>query len=49
MMFFHFRERKAGNDAYFRRLRNVSDGGNLHDSHLHCGNFDLLKVKIIKE
>lgn len=49
MKFFHFRERKAGNNQYFKRLRNVTDGGDLHDSHLHCGSFDESKIKIIKE
>lgn len=47
MKFFHFRDRKAGNNAYFKNLKNVSDGGNLHDTHLHCGSFDTSKVKII--
>ncbi|MBD3906220.1 hypothetical protein NAL32_16510 [Chryseobacterium sp. Ch-15] len=49
MKFFHFRERKAGNNQYFRKLKNVSDGGDLHDNHLHCGNFDESKIKVIKE
>ncbi|MCX8523670.1 DUF4280 domain-containing protein [Chryseobacterium formosus] len=49
MMLFHFRERKVGNDSYFKKLQNTSDGGDLHDDHLHSGNFDSSKVKIIKE
>lgn len=49
MMFFHFRERKVGNDAYFTKLQNTSDGGDLHDDHLHCGNFDIRKINVIKE
>lgn len=49
MMFFHFGERKVGNDPYFKKLKNTSDGGDLHDDHLHSGNFDVTKVKIIKE
>ncbi|MCJ8497624.1 hypothetical protein MVI27_05055 [Chryseobacterium salipaludis] len=49
MKFFHFGERKAGNNQYFKKLKNVSDGGDLHDNHLHCGNFDESKIKFIKE
>ncbi|MFC6269784.1 hypothetical protein [Frigoriflavimonas asaccharolytica] len=49
MKFFHYGERKVGNDAYFKKLENTSDGGDLHDDHLHSGNFDSTKVQIIKE
>ncbi|SIP92165.1 hypothetical protein SAMN05421682_101342 [Chryseobacterium indoltheticum] len=49
MKFFHFRERKAGNNPYFKKLKNVNDGGDLHDNHLHCGSFDESKIKVIKE
>ncbi|MBB6369170.1 hypothetical protein [Chryseobacterium shigense] len=49
MKSFHFGERKVGNDAYFTKLKNVSDGGDLHDSHLHCGEFDNSKIIEIKE
>lgn len=47
MLFYYFRDRKVGNNKYFKNLKNVSDGGDLHDTHLHCGSFDLSKIKII--
>ena len=36
----------AVNDPYHKLLKNVSDGGDLHDSHLHCGKFDTSKIII---
>ncbi|NRS89886.1 hypothetical protein HNQ02_002820 [Flavobacterium sp. 7E] len=49
MKFFNFGERKVGNDSYFKGLKNASNGGDLHDSHLHSGEFDISKIIIIKE
>ncbi len=49
MKFFHFGERKVGVKEYFKSLKNASNGGKLHNSHLHSGNFDNTKIKIIKE
>lgn len=49
MKFFHFGERRVGNDAYFKKLKDVLDGGDLHDTHLHSGEFDNSKVIEIKE
>jgi muramidase (phage lysozyme) len=48
MKFYHFKELKVGNDKYFKSLKNVQDGGNLHDSHLHSGNFKSSSILIIK-
>lgn len=49
MKFFHFGERKAGRKPYFKGLKNVEDGGKLHDTHLHSGEFNNSKVEVIRE
>ncbi|WJS92803.1 hypothetical protein NYQ10_11975 [Flavobacterium johnsoniae] len=37
---FKFTEVLVGNNDYFKKLKNAEDGGDLHDSHLHSGNFN---------
>ena len=55
MRSFHYGEIKVGafngrkHGAYFSSLKNVSDGGTLHNSHFHSGKFNISKIKIIKE
>lgn len=49
MVKFKFTEMLVGNNKYFRELTNCSNGGDLHDSHLHSGNFNNSSVVIIKE
>ncbi len=39
----------VGNKSYSSSLTNCEDGGNLHNSHLHSGDFDSSKIKIIKK
>ena len=46
MKLFHFTDRKVGNDTYCKLLKNVSGGGELHDTLLHCCKFDTSKVII---
>ncbi|KAB1068400.1 hypothetical protein F6U93_06780 [Tamlana haliotis] len=45
---FHFNERLIGSKKYFENFNNASDGGSLHNSHLHSGEFDNNKIQIIK-
>ncbi|OEK08562.1 hypothetical protein A8C32_03685 [Flavivirga aquatica] len=44
---FHFTERLVGNKKYFNGFKNSSDGGSLHNTHLHSGLFDDGKIKIV--
>ncbi|WP_254611929.1 lysozyme [Serratia fonticola] len=37
---FHFKQILVGNSSYFTQFRDCSNGGGLHNSHLHSGNFD---------
>ncbi len=46
---YHFRKILVGSGRYFKSLKRCSNGGRLHNSHLHSGNFDKSKVKIIKK
>lgn len=51
MIFFHYGEVKVGqikgkHGPYFSSLKNVSDGGKLHNSHFHSGEFDESKIII---
>lgn len=52
MKFFHFGEVKVGafkgkvHGKYFSSLKNVSDGGSLHNSHFHSGEFNISKIII---
>lgn len=34
---------------YFSSLKDVSDGGKLHNSHFHSEKFNVSKIKTIKE
>lgn len=45
---FHFEERLVGNNNYFANFVNTEDGGDLHDTHLHSGEFNNSKIEIIK-
>lgn len=54
---FHFKKILAGSSAYFYKtvnkkktyvFTNAADGGTLHDSHLHSGNFDSSQIKIVR-
>ncbi len=46
---FNFTEVLVGNNDYCKKLNNAQDGGTLHNSHLHSGNFSDKSIKIIKE
>jgi len=46
---FHFTEILKGINDYCDKLKNAGNGGTLHDSHLHMGNFDNNIIKEIKE
>ncbi|WDF61610.1 hypothetical protein PQ462_09525 [Flavobacterium sp. KACC 22758] len=46
---FKFTEVLVGDDTYFKKLKNAGDGGALHNSHLHSGNFNDNSVKVIKK
>lgn len=48
-IFFHFTEVLTGEDSYCKKLKRAGNGGTLHNSHLHSGNFDSSIIKIIKE
>jgi hypothetical protein len=48
-IFFHFTEVLKGVDAYCKKLKRAGNGGTLHNSHLHSGNFDGSIVKTITE
>ncbi|MEC3875466.1 hypothetical protein [Chryseobacterium salviniae] len=48
-MFFHFTEVLKGVNSYCEKLKRAGNGGTLHNSHLHSGNFDSSIIKIIKE
>ena len=45
---FHFNERFIGITSYFYKLTNADNKDDLHNSHLHSGNFDFTQVKEIK-
>lgn len=47
--FFHFTEVLKGINSYCEKLKRAGNGGTLHNSHLHSGNFDSSIIKIIKE
>ncbi|MFL0261033.1 hypothetical protein V2762_13885 [Tenacibaculum maritimum] len=46
---FHFAKILVGNKKYFSDFDNCEDGGSLHNSHLHSGDFDKNNVKVIKK
>lgn len=46
---FKFTEVLVGNDDYCKKIKNASDGGTLHNSHLHSGNFSDDKITVIKK
>ncbi|CAA0236272.1 hypothetical protein NACSLCCMFF_520010 [Tenacibaculum maritimum] len=46
---FHFAKILVGNKKYFSDFDNCEDGGSLHNSHLHLGDFDKNNVKVIKK
>ena len=46
---FHFAKILVGNNKYFLDLKNCKDGGSLHNSHLHSGEFNKKKVKVLKK
>ena len=48
-IFFHFTEVLTGVDNYCQQLKRAGNGGTLHNSHLHSGNFDSSIIKVIKE
>lgn len=48
-IFFHFTEVLKGTNNYCRKLVRAGNGGVLHNSHLHAGNFNDSVIKIIKE
>lgn len=48
-IFFHFTEVLKGVNNYCLKLKNAGNGGTLHNSHLHSGNFDSNVIKIISE
>lgn len=48
-IFFHFTEVLTGINEYCKKLKNAGNGGALHNSHLHSGNFNNGSVKIINE
>jgi len=48
-MFFHFTEVLKGVNDYCQKLKRAGNGGSLHNSHLHSGNFESSVIKIIKE
>lgn len=48
-IFFHFTEVLKGVNEYCKKLKRAGNGGTLHNSHLHCGNFNNNSIKIIKE
>ncbi|MFC7773126.1 LysM peptidoglycan-binding domain-containing protein [Flavobacterium sp. GCM10027622] len=46
---FKFTEVLVGNNDYCKKIKNASDGGALHNSHLHSGNFSDDKITEIKK
>ncbi len=48
-IFFHFTEVLKGVNAYCQKLKRAGNGGSLHNSHLHSGNFNSSVIKTIKE
>ncbi|MGX5686506.1 hypothetical protein ACWKWW_18295 [Chryseobacterium cucumeris] len=48
-MFFHFTEVLKGINEYCQKLKRAGNGGSLHNSHLHSGNFNSSVIKTIKE
>ncbi|REC63677.1 hypothetical protein DRF65_02890 [Chryseobacterium pennae] len=48
-IFFHFTEVLKGVNEYCKKLKRAGNGGTLHNSHLHSGNFNNSSIKIIKE
>lgn len=44
---FYFSKILVGNKSYFSDLKKCEDGGSLHNSHLHSGNFNNSKIKIV--
>lgn len=46
---FHFKERFIGVDPYFYKLTNAINHDDLHDMHLHSGDFDFNQIKEIKK
>jgi hypothetical protein len=45
---FKFTEVLVGDDKYCKKIKNASDGGSLHNSHLHSGNYNDSNLTIIK-
>ncbi|MWP47995.1 hypothetical protein GQ589_11210 [Gilliamella sp. Pas-s27] len=45
---FHFKERFIGISSYFYKLSNAQNLNDLHDIHLHSGDFDFSQIKEIK-
>lgn len=48
-IFFHFSEVLKGTNSYCEKLKRAGNGGTLHNSHLHSGNFNSTIIKIVKE
>ncbi|PWW27966.1 hypothetical protein [Chryseobacterium sp. AG844] len=48
-IFFHFTEVLKGINEYCQKLKRAGNGGSLHNSHLHSGNFNSSVIKTIKE
>lgn len=46
---FKFTEVLVGDNTYCKKIKNASDGGALHNSHLHSGNFSDDKITVIKK
>jgi len=47
--FFHFTEVLKGVNNYCKKLKGAGNGGILHNSHLHSGNFNKNVIKIIRQ
>lgn len=46
---FKFTEVLVGNNKYCKQIKNAEDGGDLHNSHLHSGNFNNESIIIKKQ